>query len=507
MTSGAPMHIAVGSIFIECNQFGGTPADLARFGQYELLRGEEMLGVGEGVVGGMLTVLHADEAHIHPLLVASTCSSGPVTRDCYEQLTTELLAALVPEDVDGVLLGLHGSGVVEPATDLEGDLLAAVRQHIGPELPLVATLDLHAHVSEAMVHNADALVAWETYPHKDAFSTGQRGARLLMGIVGGKWQPAMAVAKVPVLVGGCRGQTEGDGAFPELMRRTKSFEAREGVLSTSLFMVHPYLDFAGMGGGGLVITDNDMDLAVELSTDIAERYWQSREALEQPLMSPDAAIRKGLEIDGGPVLLIETADCAGGGAAGDSIASIRALLDAELDVTSLAMVVDPEAAAACHAAGTGSELRLSLGHKLDPHWGEPIEVTGTVERISDGNFRYDGGIWADSEASMGPAAVFTADAVKILIATHATYDWADEQFRSMQLKPDEAKFVVVKNPMNYRFGYADITKAAFILDTPGPTPASVRGLQYKHMQQPYFPVDTEISELQPTVLQSPTQYS
>ena len=82
-------------------------------------------------------------------------------------------AALVPENVDGVLLGLHGSGVVEPAIDLEGALLAAVRRHIGPDLPLVATLDLHAHVSEAMVHNADALVAWETYPTTTSCSKKQ----------------------------------------------------------------------------------------------------------------------------------------------------------------------------------------------------------------------------------------------------------------------------------------------------------------------------------------------
>ena len=496
------MRLAVGSIFIECNQFGGTPADLVRFEQYELLRGEAMLGVGEGVVGGMLEALRAGATEIHPLLVASTCSSGPVTRACYDRLTTELFEALAPEDVDGVLLALHGSGVVAPATDLEGDLLAALRRHIGPELPLVATLDLHAHVSEAMVHNADALVAWETYPHKDAFTTGQRGARLLMGIVDRQWQPAMAMAKVPVLAGGCRGQTQGNGAFADLMRRTKSFEQRAGVLSTSLFMVHAHLDFAGLGSGALVITDNDMDLAVELATDIAKRYWQSREALEQPVLSPATAICQGLEIDGGPVLLIETADCAGGGAAGDSVASIRALIDADLDATSLAMVVDPEAAAACHSAGAGAQLRLSLGHKLDPHWGKPIEVAGIVQRISNGNFRYDGGIWAGIEATMGPAAVFAAGEVKILIGTHATYDWADEQYRSMQLEPGGAKFVVVKNPMNYRFGYAGITKAAFILDTPGPTPASVRHLQYKHMQRPYFPVDTEIPGLKPTVLRS-----
>ena len=88
---------------------------------------------------------------------------------------------------------------------------------------------------------------------------------------------------------------------------------------------------------------------------------------------------------------------------------------------------------------------------------------------------------------MGPSAVLTIGAIQVLVATHGTYDWADEQFRSMGMNPPAAKFIVVKNPMNYRLAYGEIAKAAFILDTPGATPATCRHLPYRHLKRPYFP--------------------
>ena len=158
--------IAVGSIFIECNHFGGTPADLDTFRRSELLFDEEMMNVTDGVIGGMFNVLRKATRDAVPLLVASGCPSGPVTAECYTELKTQLIERLKSSlPVDGVLLGLHGAAAAENAGDLEGDLLVAVRQLVGPETPVVATLDLHAHITQAMMVHADALLAWETYPH------------------------------------------------------------------------------------------------------------------------------------------------------------------------------------------------------------------------------------------------------------------------------------------------------------------------------------------------------
>jgi microcystin degradation protein MlrC len=100
---------------------------------------------------------------------------------------------------------------------------------------------------------------------------------------------------------------------------------------------------------------------------------------------------------------------------------------------------------------------------------------------------------------MGPSARLRCGNVEVLVATHATYDWADEQYRSMGMDAAGAKFVVAKNPMNYRVGYAGRFQAAFVLDTPGPTIASVRNVAFQRVKRPYFPVDEEIPGLQPVV--------
>jgi microcystin degradation protein MlrC len=499
-------RVAVGSIMTECNHLGGQPTDQARFELYDYLHGEDALTIDHGAAGGMLKVLRDNDIELAPLLVATTCPGGPLTAECYTTLKTELLQNLRDAlPVDGVLLSLHGSASADNAPDLEGDLLESVREIVGESTPVIASLDTHGHVTQRMIQNADALLGFAHYPHTDTFETGERAARLLLQTLRGEAKPAMAMAKVPVLVSGVNGSTEDGGPFAQVMNFAKAMEGKNGVLSTSVFLVHPYLDLPDMGGGGLVITNNDLGKAESLAREITSRYWEKRFELEPPTRTPQAAIAEGLKTPGGPILLVETADCSGGGAAGDSVCTLRALLDANLNALSLAPVVDPEAAAQCAQVGEGAIIEISIGHKLDPKWGEPLKVKGKVLRIGDGKFEYTGGIWEGLEGDMGTCAVLeiasgATGKIQVLITTNATYDWADEQFQAMQMNVRDAKFIVVKNPINYRVGYADVSKAAFILDTPGPTPATLRSANHQNVARPYFPLDEEIPNLQPQIL-------
>ena len=491
-------RIAVGGILTECNDFGGTPIDIAAFERFELRYGDDVLGVAGGVMGGMLEVLAEREAQAVPLLFASTSPGGPLTDECYETLRRDLMAALervLP--VDSVLLALHGAAVSETVHDIEGDLLAAARALAGPDVPIVATLDLHAHVTEAMVTNADGLVAWETYPHRDSFSTGRRGASLLVDATVGAARPTMVMAKVPVLTGAVNGSTEGDGPFADMMRKAKALEERPDVLSTAMFLVHPFIDRPGMGSGGLVITDDDADGAREAAVALAEEYWQRRHEFEPDMSTPTEAVCRGLLVDNAPIVLMETADACGGGAAGDSVACIAALAELAPDAASVAPVVDPEAAAQCHAAGVGAEVKLRLGHRLDPRWGNPMSITGTVEVLTDGRFVYEGGIWEGVVGEMGPTAVLRSRGLQIVIASHPTYEWTGEQYTSVGVDAHTPKFAVAKNPMNYRMVYPNAP--VIVIDSPGPTPASVRSLPFERMQRPFFPLDDDIPGLRPTV--------
>ena len=79
--------------------------------------------------------------------------------------------------VDGVYLDLHGAMVTEQYDDGEGELLRRVRAVIGPDMPLIVSLDLHANVTPLMAELADRLVIYRTYPHIDMSATGARAAR------------------------------------------------------------------------------------------------------------------------------------------------------------------------------------------------------------------------------------------------------------------------------------------------------------------------------------------
>ncbi len=494
-------RIAVGSILTECNEWVAGTTELEDFERTEFRRGNEILTGSAGVVGGMLRILRQRGVEILPLVSASACPGGLLSSHCYRQLKGEFLESLRRFDApDAVLLGLHGAASAVDLEDLEGDLLEAVRELVGSGVPVVATLDLHAHVTGKMVRCADALLAWETYPHRDSVETGSRGARLLLETLDGEVKPTMAMAKVPVLTGAVNASTDGETPFADLMRLAKSWEDQDGILSTSVFLVHPYLDCTDMGSGGLVVTDGDRERAIDLAREVAETYWERRFDLVPSTYEPAEAVSEGLRIEGGPVLLVETADTCGGGAAGDSVASLRALLHAHVNELSLVPVVDPEAAARCHQAGQGKEIRVELGHKLDRQWGQPVAVKGLVERLSDGRFLYSGGIWGGQWGDMGPSAMLRIGEVQVLIASHPTYEWADEQFRSMEMNTSAAKFIVVKNPMNYRNTHLKTAKKAFILDTPGPTPAIVDHMPFRRMKRPYFPADKDIPNLTPAIL-------
>ena len=491
--------IAVGSIFIECNHFGGTPADRDTFRRSELLIGDEILAVDQGVIGGMLAILKSAGRNVAPLIHATACPSGPVTDECYAELKECILSRLKAAlPVDGVLLGLHGAAAAESTGDLEGDLISSVREIVGPSIPIVVTLDLHAHITESMVTESDVLLAWETYPHRDAFETGQRGARALLDILSGALTPTMAVAKVPVMVSAIHGGTDPPGPFAELMQLAKSWEHDGTVYSAGAILAHPYLDLPNLGSGGLVITNGDMQQAVDRASLLAAGYWKRRFELEPRLFLPGEAIRLGLEQDG-QVILVETADCCGGGAAGDSITTIRELLNANLANQCVAPLVDPEAARRCHESGIGTEVTLQIGHSVDRKWGSRITVNGQVIHLTNGAFRYEGGIWDGRLGEMGPSAVLQIGSLKLCIATHPTYEWCGEQMESLDVDTDEAKFVVAKNPMNYGMTFPKAA-ATYVLDTPGPTPATLRHVPFTKLQRPYFPLDEDIPNLQPTII-------
>jgi microcystin degradation protein MlrC len=492
------MRIAIGAIIQESNSFVPARCTLPMFQADYLLYGEGILSGLHGTrteVAGILAACEECGATPVPLVAGHSCSYGPLTDECYGHLRSELLNRLQAAlPVDGIVVAMHGAMLADSEPDPEGDLITAMRGIAG-EIPIGVTLDLHAHVTPRMVEGATVLVGYSTYPHEDAFETGQHACRLITETVCGRIRPTMVMAKAPMIVPANQGGTHGEGPFARIMREAKAMEKGGQSLSTSCFLVQPWLDVPGLGFTGLVITDGDAEAARQRARILARRGWDLRHEFQPELVSPAEAIQRGLETEGGPVLLVDTADCQGGGATGDSIATLQALLAAKVRERSFAMVADPEAVKAAQQVGIGGEISTKLGNRVDRSRGEPLPVRGKVRVLSDGSFRYSGGLLGGVWATMGPSAVLTVGPIEVLVHSNPTYEFADEQYRSVGLDPRTAKFVTVKNPMNYQLTYQPIAKAAYILDTPGPTTPNLRSLAFTRLTRPCFPMDEDIPGL------------
>ena len=496
MKRGRALRVAAGGISLESNDFVPFTAELTDFTEAGFLaEGDDVLALAasDTEIGGALAVFEREHAEVVPLLAARGVSSGRVSSEAYDRLRRGLLDALREAGpVDGVFLFQHGSMEAVGEDDPEGDVAASVRALVGRAAPVVMTCDLHGNITRRMVESLDAILGYEHYPHDDRAGR-ERGAELLLRAIRREVRPIMALAKLPLILTAFNSTTLTDTPFARLMSEAKALERERGILSASVFLVGSYIDSPDMGCSAVVVADGDPQRAVDGACRLARRFWASRRRFEVEMVSVAEAVRLGGEIEDGPVLLLDTADTTGGGAAGDGIGVVRGLLEAGVTERALAMVVDPSAAQACHAAGVGAELELTVGHWRDPRWGEPLRTRATVERLVDGRFRYDGGVFGGVEVTMGPSAVVAIGAVSLLVMSSPTYDWGDDQYRAAGLDPAAAKFVAVKNMMNFRFGYGKVMKAHFVLDLPGPTTQDMRLLPFERIKRPVFPLDRDFT--------------
>jgi microcystin degradation protein MlrC len=173
----------------ETNTFAPSQADWAAFQSGEAfpayVRGQALIDQMTGVnipAGGFIDAARREGWQLLPSAWAGATPSSYVTQDAFERICSAILddvRSALAQGLDGVYLDLHGAAVAENADDSEGELIARIRAVVGPKLPIVASLDLHANVTERMLQLSDGLVAYRTYPHIDMADTGERAALLL----------------------------------------------------------------------------------------------------------------------------------------------------------------------------------------------------------------------------------------------------------------------------------------------------------------------------------------
>lgn len=487
------MRVAVGCFAQESNTFSPVPGSWLHFGPHELLRGQEILhqpSETKTEVRGILDAAQQRGIEMVPLVAARpAASAGSMLRGVFESIQGELIARLRSVGpVDGVILVLHGAMVAEGYEDATGEVLRAVRAEIGPDLPLIGTLDLHANVTQHMVDHATTLVGYHTFPHVDMYETGQRGMELLSNVIRGRMQPVNALRRLPMILPGENGQTT-EGPFAEVMEQVRELEKRHGIVDVSVFAVQPWLDVQDVGCSVLVIADGDSTLAETEADHLAEEFWKRRHAFEVDPTPTAEAVRCALDDERHPYVLSDSADAPSSGAPGDSPVVLAEVLQAQPTKDCYLNIVDPDAVKDIVRAGVGTEVTLSVGARFGSRFYHPVEVTGTVETISDGDFIQKGPGFQGVTYHRGPTGVLRIGHIYLVIMERPVMQWDPELYRSVRLEPRDAQIVVVKSPAAFRAAYEPFAAAILILDAPGVCSPNLRSLPFKRVRRPLYPLD------------------
>jgi len=482
----------------ESNTFVRGVTGLDQFKAVCLLEGEPIrphFVDSHNEMGGFLAGLAEQGIEAVPLVAADATPAGPVTRDAYDHVMGLILGQLqrCAGELDGLLLAPHGAGVAEHEPDMDGAWLAAVREAVGDAMPIVATMDPHANLSERMVAACDAMVAYHTNPHIDQRQVGMEAATLLGRQLRGEVKLTTAAAFPPVAMSIDRQQNDAEPCL-SAHRQVEAVTRQAGVLSASLVLGFPYADVPEVGSAYVVVTDDNKTTARAHADALAGWLIEHQADYGCSLSEVEQAVRDALDHDS-PVCLLDVGDNVGGGSAADGTTLARALDRALADrpnANAFISLFDPEAQQQARDAGVQARLALTMGGKSDDLHGKPFEAEVTVLSLHEGTFRetqprHGGRQFYD----MGPTAIVrTAHGLIIQLTSVRTCPFSLGQVTSCGLDPTMIDVLVAKGVNAPIAAYREVCDRFIRVNTPGTTCADMTKLPFQNRRKPLFPFET-----------------
>lgn len=484
------MRFAIGQISHETCTFCAAPTSVADFQTHTWCEGEEIVRRHRGVrsyLGGMIDGAAARGIDLVPTFSAGAVPSGTITREALEAMRDALLGGLRRAGpVDAICLALHGAGVADGVDDIESYILRAVRDAVGAKVPVVATLDLHANMTQAMLDHADALLGVNCYPHTDSFDRGVEAVGTAERLVRGEIRPEMHLVMLPMLI----------PASPTTLSPAKDvnaicweWERKPGVLDCTFFHGFPQTDIPLPRVSVLATSDGDEALARRAAEDVAARLWAMRAQFAPAVTPPAEAVRRALAAEGQPVVINEPADNPGGGGPGDGTHLLRAMLDAGVRDACFGFLTDPETARQAHRAGVGETISVRLGGKSGPLGGAPIEARAYVKALTDGRFIQQSPMGAGAQVDLGPMARLDVAGIDVLVSTKRQQTLDPEVFLLHGIDVGRRKIVALKSEAHFRAAFEPIATAIIPADAPGLATRDLPTLPYRRLLRPVWPLD------------------
>ena len=408
--------------------------------------------------------------------------SAPVTQAGYESMRDEILAQLrAAMPVDGVLLGLHGAMVAQGYDDCEGDLIARVREIVGPNAVIGAEQDPHCHLTEKRVRGADVIVCFKEYPHVDFIERAEELVTLVVKAIRRDIKPVTSLYDCRMIDVFPTTREPGIG----LVQKMKSLEGRDGVLSVSLGHGFWMGDVPEQGTRVLVVTNDAKAKGDALARALGEDIRTRRGTWYPPYLSLDEAIDFAYAEPKGPVVVADPTDNAGGGAASDNTNIIHRLLERGMQNAAVGPVWDPVAVEFCHAAGVGTTLPLRFGGKAASTSGAPVDGAATIV----GLVREGHQMFGSARTPFGDGAGIRVNGVEVALVSRRVQAFGPEIFSSVGIDLATKRYVGVKSTNHFYAGYAPVAAKIIYSDGRGPSPLDARDYPFGNITRPMWPHD------------------
>ncbi|KPF90883.1 microcystin degradation protein MlrC [Rhodopseudomonas sp. AAP120] len=484
-------RIAVGGFLHETNTFAPTKATWEAFvhggGWPAMTTGADVLKVMRGINVGLAGFVEDAEARGWELIPTIACGASPsahVTEDAFERVVKVMIDGIrAAGQLDAVYLDLHGAMVTEHLDDGEGEILARVRDVIGPGLPLVVSLDLHANVTPQMVEHADALIAYRTYPHVDMADTGRASAKHLALLLNSGQKLSKAFRQLPFLIP-ISWQCTFDEPTKGIYDKLAALES-DAVPTLSFAPGFPAADFLDCGASVFAYgrTHADADAAADK---VAALVIGHEDDFDGPIYTPDDGVKLAMQLAEGaskPIIIADTQDNPGAGGDSDTTGMLRALVRANAQRAAIGVIYDPASAKAAHDAGLGATVRLALGGKSGIAGDAPYEESFVVEQLSDGRFVAPGPYYGGREMEMGPSACLRIGDVRVVVSSHKAQLADQAMYRYVGIEPTAQAILVVKSSVHFRADFQPIAEKLLICAAPGAMPADPASLPWTRLRK------------------------
>ncbi|MEM0953184.1 MAG: M81 family metallopeptidase [Pseudomonadota bacterium] len=496
----AAARVAILGIAVESNAFAPV-ADRGTFDDYAYLKGDDVIAArvidywlgAYGEQGFFPAMSRLREWEPVPVLIADGQATGSVDHQTYLDIKDELLKGLrAALPVDAVYIVAHGAGRTTELHDMDGDYFRAVRAVVGDNVPIVATLDLHANLTPAMVKACDALVSQRTNPHVDSEARAEDAALLLHRMLSG-WRPVQAATRVPFLTPQVSQLTERGQPMGDLVVRAEEGIAQGDYLGVSLLSGFSFADTPDNGLWLYALGEEASALRKSL-TALADQVWAWRPRFTRATLSVEEAVQHALTVESlpNPLIYADIADNPGGGGTGNTIWLLEAFCAAGITNAIFAPFIDRELVAQAQSAGTGREIVAEFNRGSLSEFARPWQHSATVRWVGEGDYDAEYGVYAGSRVPLGPCAVLELAGNTVIVISAKQQLLGEDFITHFGVDASAARFIVGKSRGHFRAGFQHRVPpdCIFEVDSLGLTTAELDQVPWQNITRPIAPLDT-----------------